>query len=323
LSEWKKVSVIIPVKNEEKKIARCLEAVFNQTRKPFEVIIVDGNSTDKTVEVASKFPVRILYDNHASIGGARQIGVEEAHGDYIAFIDSDCIPEKDWLENLIKEFDDGIVGIGGGIINIGEGVWRKSINLALDTFLGSANSVQGRLFKNKRYVKSISGCNSLYRKRDLIAIGGFNTKLSLNEETELNRRLLKRGRLLYIPNAVVYHDNGRGLRDFAKRMYQYGYGRGENRLWDIQIIPPIIAMIVPFLLLISTVAFFSMIFLYILILFSYSIGIWLRIKDFKLVLTIPLIFAIEHLMYTIGFWIGIMKNIKPFGYCVRLLRHGS
>ena len=52
-----KISVIIPVKNEENKIERCLEAVFNQTIKPFEVIVVDGHSTDKTVENARKFPV--------------------------------------------------------------------------------------------------------------------------------------------------------------------------------------------------------------------------------------------------------------------------
>lgn len=55
--EMNKISIIIPVKNEENKIERCLEAVFNQTIKPFEVIVVDGHSTDKTVENVRKFPV--------------------------------------------------------------------------------------------------------------------------------------------------------------------------------------------------------------------------------------------------------------------------
>ena len=146
-----KISVIIPVRNESEKIERCLEAVFNQTIKPFEVIVVDGHSTDKTVENARKFPVRVFYEEYHTRAGACQIGVENAKGDYVAFTDADCIPERNWLENLIKEFDAGIVGVGGGIKNIGEGLWEKSINLISGTFLGSANSVQGKFFKDKRY----------------------------------------------------------------------------------------------------------------------------------------------------------------------------
>ena len=151
---------------------------------------------EKTVENARKFPVRILYEDYHTRAGACQIGVENAKGDYVAFTDADCIPERNWLENLVKEFDDGIVGVGGGIKNIGEGLWEKSINLISGTFLGSANSVQGRFFKDKRYVKSISGCNSMYHRNDIIKVGGFDVRLSTAEDTELNRKLLKTGKLL-------------------------------------------------------------------------------------------------------------------------------
>ncbi len=65
----KKISVIIPVKNEAEKIERCLEAVFNQTIKPFEVIVVDGHSTDKTVERVRKFPVKPLYEDYHTRAG--------------------------------------------------------------------------------------------------------------------------------------------------------------------------------------------------------------------------------------------------------------
>ena len=107
-----KISVIIPVKNEEDKIERCLEAVFNQTLKPFEMIVVDGYSTDKTVENARKLPVKILCEDYDTVGGARQVGVENAKGGFVAFTDADCIPKRDW-QNLVKEFDDGVVGVGG------------------------------------------------------------------------------------------------------------------------------------------------------------------------------------------------------------------
>ena len=99
--------------------------------------------------------------------------MENAHGEFVAFTDADCIPHVDWLKNLVKEFDEEIVGVGGGIESIGENYWQKSINLVTKTFIGSANSVQGRPFKNKRYVKSISGCNSIYRKADLLKSEGL------------------------------------------------------------------------------------------------------------------------------------------------------
>jgi len=106
-----KVSVIIPVRNGAKKLTQCLEAVLAQSYEPKEVIVVDGHSSDDTVKVASKFPVKVLYEDYHTRAGGCQVGIENAEGEYIAFTDADCIPGKDWLANLIKEFDDGIAGL--------------------------------------------------------------------------------------------------------------------------------------------------------------------------------------------------------------------
>lgn len=302
-----KISIIIPVKNEEDKIERCLEAVFGQTIKPFEVIIVDGHSTDKTVKNARKFPVKVIYEDYGTVGGARQLGVENAGGESVAFTDADCIPERNWLENLVKEFDEGIVGVGGGTKNIGKGLWEKTIALALDSFLGSANSVQDRVFKEKRFVKSISGCNSMYRKEDLKNIGGFNVALSINEETELNKRLTELGKLLYTPNAIVLHNQNRNMRDFAKRNYLFGYSRGKNRLWDLQVIPPIIGLITLVLLFVSLKAFLFLLLLYAFVLLCFDFEIFIKVRKALYLVSIPIVFIIEHVSYTGGFWIGVMK----------------
>lgn len=144
-----KISVVIPVRNEEKKIVQCLSAVFDQTIIPHEVIVIDGHSTDATVLKSRTFPVRILYEEYHTRAGACQIGVESALGEFIAFTDADCIPQKNWLESLIKEFKDEVVGVGGSIKNLDNGFWERSINLAMGTFLGSANSIQGRCFLEK------------------------------------------------------------------------------------------------------------------------------------------------------------------------------
>lgn len=302
-----KISVIIPVKNEEEKIKRCLDAIFHQTLKPFEVIVVDGHSTDRTEENAKKLPVNFLYENYHTRGGGRQIGLENSSGEYIAFTDADCIPEKNWLENLILEFEDDVVGVGGGTKNIGKGLWEESIAYALDSFLGSANSVQDRVLKDRKFVNSISGCNSMYRKKDLINIGGPNVELSVNEDTELNKRLLKLGKLLYTPAAIVLHDQDRDLKSFIKRIYDFGYGRGSNRLWDLQVVPPIIGLFAIIILFISLKIFLLILLAYILVLLYFDIKIFMKTKNVQYLLSIPIVFILEHLSYTIGFWKGIFR----------------
>jgi glycosyltransferase involved in cell wall biosynthesis len=305
-----KISVIIPVKNEAKKIGQCLEAVFSQSYSPFEVIVVDGHSTDETVNIAQKYPVKIFYEEYRTRAGANQIGLEHAQGDFIAFTDADCIPKNDWLENLIIELHEGIVGVGGGIINLGNGFWEKSVNLAFGTFLGSANSVQGRFFKEKRYVNSISGCNSIYRRKDLLFVKGFDVTLGTAEDTDLNKKLLPLGKLLYTPAAIIFHNHHRGVKDFSKRMYQYGIGRAQSRLWDIQIIPPVFFIILLVSLVITPLIFFSFIILYGAMLFLTGLYFSLKEKDARYVVSIPVILFLEHCSFTFGFWRGLFKIKK-------------
>lgn len=308
-----KVSVVVPVRNGAPKIARCLQALFEQTLQPYEIIVVDGHSTDSTVEVASKFPVTIIYENYGTVGGARQVGVERARGDYVAFTDADCIPRKDWLENLVREFDDGVVGVGGGIKNVGKGLWEESIALALDTFLGSANSVQDRVLKGKRIVRSISGCNSIYRKKDIVAVGGFDVRLSINEDTELNSRLQQLGKLVYTPDAIVHHHQERGLEEFVRRMQFFGYGRGVNRLWDLQVIPPIAAVAVLLTAFISPLVFFALLGIYAAIVASYTLILFAKARRPEYLVSVPIVFLLEHASYTLGFWKGTIEAVSRRG----------
>jgi glycosyltransferase involved in cell wall biosynthesis len=305
-----KLSVVVPVRNAETMICKCLEAVFSQSYQPDEVIVVDGYSTDRTVEFASKYPVKIVYEDYGTVGGARQVGLENSKGDYVAFTDADCKPERNWLENLIKELGEGLVGVGGGIKNIGEGFWGKSIALTADTFLGSANSVQGRVFKKKCVVKSISGCNSIYRKKDLMKIGGFNVNLSVNEETELNKRLSKIGKLLYTPDAVILHNQDRNLNAFAKRMYQFGCGRGKLRLWDLPCVPPVIGFFLLLSLLFTPWIFVGGLVSYFLLLIAMGIKTAVQENNIMYVMTIPIVYLVEHVSYSIGFWRGLFTLSK-------------
>lgn len=301
--------------NEEKKIGQCLDAIFNQTLKPLEVIVVDGHSKDDTVKSAKQFEINLFYEDFHTRAGACQVGIENAKGDLIAFTDADCIPNKDWLENLVKEWispttgqlKQDIVGVGGGIINIGNGHWEVAIKLAMNTFLGSAYSVQGRLFKTKKFVKAISGCNGIYLKRDLLKIGGFNTKLETAEDIDICNRLLPLGKFIYTPDAIILHNHNRGLKSFAKRMYQYGDGRAKSKLLDLQVIPPLYIFVLITSLFFTYKLFLLSIIFYILLLISTSAFISLSNKSVKFLPFVILIFFVEHTMYALGYWKGLLR----------------
>lgn len=305
-----KITIIVPVLNMGDKISECLTAIFNQSYKPYEVIVVDGHSRDNTVDNAQKFQVQILYENYGTRAGANQIGLQEAKGDYIAFTDADCIPDKDWLKNLINEFETDIVGVGGSVHNIGNSLWQRSINLSQNTFLGAANSIQGRVYESKRYVTSISGCNCLYRKKDLIRVGGFKTDLCTAEDTEVNNRLLKYGKLLYLPNAIVIHKHGRGLLDFSKRMRQYGSGRVHSQVFNLQALPPVFAAIFISLLFLNRIFAYYMLLIYISLVVFSSVKIVADNKNPLYIVTIPITYLVEHISYTYGFWAGIIHKVR-------------
>jgi glycosyltransferase involved in cell wall biosynthesis len=304
------ISVVIPVRNVENCLSDCLDAIFSQSLAPTEVLVVDGGSTDRTIEIASQYPVRIIFEKHGPVGAARQLGVESSVGEYVAFTDGDCIPEKDWLKNLVNAFNGETIGVGGGIINVGNNFWENSVAYSRDTFLGSAESVQGRVFKEKRFVSSISGCNCIYLRQTLLNIGGFKSNLSMNEDTEINKRLTEKGKLVYIPNATIIHNQRRGLRAFAKQMVEYGRGRGKNRLFALQCVPPIVA---PFLLLLAPFSGLlvpAAISLYLVALLAIGGKIAAKHKNIKYLASMPVVFLIEHYSYTFGFWKGLFEGLK-------------
>ena len=155
----------------------------------------------------------------------------------------------------------------------------------------------------------------MYRKKDLARVGGFDNNLPTAEDTEINRRLRKIGDLIYTPDAVIVHNHTRGLKDFTRRSYQYGYGKGKCLIRDLMLIPPLFVpfiMILPFL---SVWAFFFTILLYFAVLFSFSARICLKKRSYRYFGRIVVVFVFEHVAYTIGIWKGlfafVLKSAQP------------
>jgi glycosyltransferase involved in cell wall biosynthesis len=102
-----KLSLIIPTFNEERHIKACLEAVAKQTVKPYEVIVVNNNSTDRTLEIAEKYEfVSIVHEKKQGRGHARTRGFNEANGDILGRIDADSRIHETWVERVIERFED-------------------------------------------------------------------------------------------------------------------------------------------------------------------------------------------------------------------------
>lgn len=103
-----KLSIILPTYNNERTIEECLESIFMQkTKEKFEVLFIDGGSSDKTLEIAGKYPVKILNNPKRNEEAARILGIKVVKGEIVGFVDADNILEgEDWIEKMLEPFKD-------------------------------------------------------------------------------------------------------------------------------------------------------------------------------------------------------------------------
>ena len=99
------ISVVIPTFNEEKLLSKCLESLQKQTVKPFEIIVVDNNSTDTTAAIAKKMGVKVISEKNQGISFARNAGFNAAKGDIIARLDADTTALPNWIERIKKDIE--------------------------------------------------------------------------------------------------------------------------------------------------------------------------------------------------------------------------
>lgn len=111
------LSIVIPAYNEEGYIGKCLDSIAAQTLKPHEVIVVDNNSTDRTVEIARQYPlVKVIHEKRQHQVFAQAAGFNKATGDILGRIDADSILPPDWVEKIIQAFADDpkLIAVTGG-----------------------------------------------------------------------------------------------------------------------------------------------------------------------------------------------------------------
>ena len=213
-----KITVIICTKNSEENIRRCLSSVYAQTRKPDEVIVVDGNSVDRTVQIVKEAGVDIVIsDRGGGLGYARQLGVEHASGELVCFIDSDTWSPPDWLEKMRDELekDDELVAVQDFYVSIGRN-WVSNLesyffNVSTHRAMKATNNIA-------------TGIENSIWIREFLLKNRFDSRFRLLEDLDLLYRVNKMGaKTLRTPNVFHIHFPRKSLKESYSQYWYRGY----------------------------------------------------------------------------------------------------
>lgn len=192
------ISVVIPTYNEEKGIEKFLTQFKKQTlsRNKFEIIVVDGNSTDKTREIARKYADKVIIQTGTGIPNARNEGFFSAKADYIATTDADTIVPKIWLERIFHHFEKNkniiaVIGPDGPIKKtlknrIFYGILQKAISFG----------------RNHLNMYGTGGTNTAIRKKTFVEIGGYKN-WAHSDDIEIGFRLKNKGKIVFDKDLYV------------------------------------------------------------------------------------------------------------------------
>lgn len=209
-----KLTFAIPAYNEEKQIGGCLESVFKELEGKnydVEIIVVNNASTDRTAEVAGKFPgVRVVDQPKKGLTWARHAGFLAATGDLIANIDADTRLPKGWVETVFREFDKNkkLVALSGPYIYY-DLPFLTSIGVKAFYWAGYITY----LFNHYIFRRAgmLQGGNFILKRDALEKIGGFNLDISFyGEDTDIAKRIQKVGRIKFTFHLPMY-TSGRRL----------------------------------------------------------------------------------------------------------------
>ncbi|NYT06376.1 MAG: glycosyltransferase [Methanomicrobiales archaeon] len=213
------VSVIIPTFNEEQNIESCLASLRRQrfADDDVEIIVVDGNSADKTREIAEKLADKVIIQTSRKVGGARNDGAMIARGDVIATTDADCIIPADWLQVIHDSFaaTDDLVQLYGT-------VYPREPGLKHRVSLGCANTFSALGYHTRTLYYTL-GCNTAFN-RDAFVRAGMYRCIDAGDDLEIAQRMRKIGRVMFNPKMRVQFSMRR-YEQFGtiKSLYEWVY----------------------------------------------------------------------------------------------------
>ncbi len=217
------ISVIVPAYNASETLGECLAALLDQSipRSEYEVIVVDDGSTDATQEVVNKHGVLLLTQANRGPAAARNLGVSHAQGEIFLFTDADCAPARNWIEAMIDPFvDPEIVGA--------KGIYKTQQRELIARFVQLEYEDKYDRMRLEPYIDFIDTYSAAYRKTIFQKNSGFDPAFprASGEDIDFSWRLSRRGhKMVFAPDAVVYHHHVASVLDYVRRKYYVGYWR--------------------------------------------------------------------------------------------------
>jgi len=212
-------SVVICTLNRRADLERCLDYLAYQTSPSFEVIVVDGPSTDGTKELLAEYEgrIKIVHNPERNLSISRNLGADVAAGDIVAYIDDDAIPFADWVQTLLREFNQRpltTAGVGGPAYFAGSLKFQVE-DIAFNRFAEVLANVESKRIGKEGWRRSLLGTNTAFSRDHLAAVGGFDEQYDyFLDESDLTFRMQAAGSL------VVYCSDLHLRHEFA---------RSENR----------------------------------------------------------------------------------------------
>ncbi len=226
------VSVIVPCRNEEQHIGRCLESILasDYPHERMELLVVDGMSTDRTRDIvtwyAARYPVIRLLDNPRCIApSGLNVGIQSARGEVILRMDAHVIYLPSYLPILVHALFQRSADNVGGVLETLPGAdtaVARAIAIGLAHRFGVGNSYFRIGASHPRWVDTVAfGC---FRRTAFERAGLFDEELARNQDDEFNFRLIRQGgRILLMPTARAYYVARKSLRQLWRMYFQYGY----------------------------------------------------------------------------------------------------
>ena len=233
------ISVILPVRNEEKFIAACVDSIFSQDYpvELMEVIFVDGLSEDRTVEMLREMQnvhpqIAVLSNPHRTVPYAMNIGIRESRGEVIVRLDAHAEYPADYVRLSVETLLTQDCDNAGGVFETrGRGFMGEAIAEMLKTPLGVGNATY-RLTQEDGYVDTVPfGC---WRRELFDRLGGFDERMTRNQDNELIHRIRKSGGKVYLNHniRVLYY-----CRDTMRGIMRMGYMNGKWGVITMTLVP--------------------------------------------------------------------------------------
>jgi GT2 family glycosyltransferase len=224
LRQTPRVSVVVCTYNGGRSLDQCLRSLLELEYPDYEVIVVDDGSTDDTGAILARYPnVRTIRQANHGLSYARNVGLHAATGAIVAYTDSDCYADPDWLTHLVDQLQrTTAAAVGGPNLAPQEG-W-------LAACVAAAPGQPTHVLESDQEAEHIPGCNMAFRRDDLLAINGFDYQYrKAGDDVDVCWRLQHAGKwITFAPGAFVWHHRRQTPRTYLKQ--QAGYGEAEALL---------------------------------------------------------------------------------------------